>query len=83
MPILFDDDTNLFATWYNLNDIICQINKEIDNEYAWVKANKLSLNIEKTKFMLFTSKCVPQILKGTFIAGNKIMEVTKKYLKSH
>ena len=39
MPILFADDTNLFATGYNLNDIISQINKEIDNVYAWVKAN--------------------------------------------
>ena len=77
MPILFADDTNLFATGYNLNDIISQINKEIDNVYAWVKANKLSLNIDKTNFMLFTPKCVPRTIKGVFIAGNKIMEVTE------
>ena len=37
MPILSADDTNLFATGYNLNDIISQINEEIDNIYAWVK----------------------------------------------
>ena len=48
MPILFADDTNLFATGYNLNDIVSEINKEIANIYAWVKANKLSLNIDKT-----------------------------------
>ena len=53
MPILFADDTNLFATGYNLNDIVSQINKEIDNVYAWVKANEPSLNIDKTNFMLF------------------------------
>ena len=57
MPILFADDTNLFATGYNLNDIVSEINKEIANIYAWVKANKLSLNIDKTNFMRFTPKC--------------------------
>ena len=53
MPILFADDTNLFATGYCLNYIVSEINKEIANIYAWVKANKLSLNIDKTNFMLF------------------------------
>ena len=77
MPILFADGANLFATGYNLNDIISQINKEIDNVYAWVKANKLSLNIDKTNFILFTPKCVPRTKKGVFIAGNRIMEVTE------
>ena len=54
MPIRFADDTNIFATRYNLNDIVSEINKEIANIYALVKANKLSLNIDKTNFMLFT-----------------------------
>ena len=77
MPILFADDTNLFATGYNLNDIVSEINKEIANIYAWVKANKLSLNIDKTNFMLFTPKCVPRSIKDIFIDGNKIVEVTE------
>ena len=77
MPILFADDTNLFATGYNLNDIISQINKEIDIVYAWVEANNLSLNIEKNNFMLFTPKCVYRTTKGVSIAGNRIMEVTE------
>ena len=77
MPILFADDTNHFATGYNLNDIISQINKEIDNVYAWVKANKLFLDIDKTNLMFFTPKCVPRTIKGVFIVGNKIMEVTE------
>ena len=77
MPILFADDTNLFATGYSLNDIVSEINKEIANIYAWVKANKLSLNIDKTNFMLFTSKCVPRSINGIFIDENKIMEVTE------
>ena len=58
MPVLFADDTKLFATGYNLNDI-SRINKEIDNVYAWVKTNNISLNIDKTNLILFTPKCVP------------------------
>ena len=77
MPILFADDTNLFASGYNLNDIVSEINKEIANIYAWVKANKLSLNIDKTNVMLFTPKCVPRSINGIFIDGNKTMEVTE------
>ena len=77
MPILFADDTNLFATEYNLNDIVSEINKEIVNIHAWVKANKLSLNIDRTNFMLFTPKCVPRSIKDIFIDGNRIMKVTE------
>ena len=47
MPILFADDTNLFCTGKNFGDIVNEINMEIDKIYSWVKANKLSLNVEK------------------------------------
>ena len=73
MPILFADDANLFATGYSLNDIVSEISKEIANIDAWVTANKLSLNIDKTNVKLFTSKCVPRSIKGIFINGNGIM----------
>ena len=47
MPILFADDTNLFCTGENFSDIVKEINVEIDKIYPWVKANKLSLNVDK------------------------------------
>ena len=56
MPILFADDTNLFCNGPNLNDLIEEINEELKLVYTWVKVNKLSLNIEKTNFMLFMPK---------------------------
>ena len=31
-------------------------NKELDEVYAWVKLNKLTLNAEKTKCMFFRKK---------------------------
>ena len=51
--------------------------KKFANINAWVKANKLSLNIHIINFMLFTSKCVPRSINGKFIDGNKNMEVTE------
>ena len=51
--ILFADDTNIFFTGRNANllkDIICQELKEF---YTWFSANKFSLNISKTNFIVF------------------------------
>ena len=56
IPILFADDTNLFCTGENLNLLVDRINIEMKNVYAWVRVNKLSLNIDKTFFMPFTLK---------------------------
>ena len=83
MPILFADDTNLFCTGKNLGDIVNEINVEIDKIYSWVKANKLSLNVEKTNFMLFTPKCFPRNMDDLLINGNRISEVNKQRVLMH
>ena len=53
--LIYADDTTLFATLNNTN--FATIEKKINNELKsicnWLKLNKLSLNIEKTKAMLF------------------------------
>ena len=77
MPILFADDTNLFCTEKNLKDVVSQINVEIGKVYCWVKANKLSLNIDKTNFMLFTPKHFSRNMDGLLINGNQITEVNE------
>ena len=76
LPILFADDTNLFCTGKKLNDILKEINVEIDKIYSWVKANKLSLNVDKTNFMLFTPKCFPCNMND-LINGSRISEVNE------
>ena len=56
--ILYADDTTLFSTIgysiplqnSNVND---QLNHELLQAYEWLAVNKLSLNINKTKFMVF------------------------------
>ena len=51
--ILFADDTNLFLTGKNLKTLFSTMNKELNYVTDWLKANKLSINISKTQYILF------------------------------
>ena len=50
--ILYADDTNLFFDTSNLNENINNINLELTNIANWCDANKLTLNLQKTNYML-------------------------------
>ena len=54
--ILFADDTNVFLTSKNVNELFDIVNVELIALSKWFKANKLSINISKPNFMIFT-KC--------------------------
>ena len=56
MSILFADDTNMFKNGKDLKILQGIINKELERVSIWLKVNKLSLNIKKTHFMLFSNK---------------------------
>jgi len=45
--ILFADDTDLFLSGPNLDDICVQLNLELKKLSRWFKLNKLSLNIKR------------------------------------
>ena len=75
MPILFADDTNLFCTNDKLYSLVNKINVELVEIFTWVRVNKLSLNIEKTNFMLFTPKGFSRNIDHITIDGQRIEEV--------
>ena len=50
---LFADDSNLFYSNKNLKDLEQTINEELKNVSDWLDANKLSLNITKSNFVMF------------------------------
>jgi len=56
LSIRFADDTNLFMSGRNINEMLESINEELQHIYIWLKVNKLSLNIKKTQFMIFSKK---------------------------
>lgn len=51
--VLFADDTNIFYCDDNFDKAINIINTELSNIKKWMDSNKLSLNLDKTKAILF------------------------------
>ena len=51
--VIFADDTNLFCSGKRLKDLLFIIEKELEIIKSWFDVNTLSLNIKKTKFMVF------------------------------
>ncbi len=51
--ILFADDTTLFCSSPNIAHVFDKLNEDLKSLYDWFKANKLSLNIGKTNYMVF------------------------------
>ena len=54
LPILFADDTNVFLTGKNVDQMIEIMNGELNKVFLWLNSNKLSLNVKKTQFMVFS-----------------------------
>ena len=52
--ILFTDDTNIFYAHNDIKTIIETVNSELKFLSIWFRANRLSLNISKKKFILFS-----------------------------
>jgi len=67
LSILFADDTSLLGTMstfytfepktkYDFDKLSKRINEELEKINEWLKINKLSLNIGKTKYMIFHNR---------------------------
>ena len=53
---MFADDTNLFFKHANISELFVNVNNELQKISKWLKLNKLSLNIKKTNFIMFSNK---------------------------
>ena len=54
--VLYSDDTNAFYSNPCLKTLYNTIQNEMNKVVKWLKANKLSINASKTKFVIFKSK---------------------------
>ena len=54
--VLFADDTNMFITGKDMNVLCRQLKEDLRNLQEWLQCNKLSLNVLKTHYMVFTLK---------------------------
>ena len=76
--LFFADDSNLFLSGKDPEMLIAEMNIEIKGVTEWLTINKLSLNIDKTHFMLFKTRNKSIELKGDLIInGVKISRVEK------
>ena len=58
---MFTDDTNLTASGDSVPIVQAAVNSDLENLRIWLIANKLSLNVAKTEFMLIGSKSMIKI----------------------
>ena len=75
--ILFADDTNLFFSHKNLFTLNETMNRELSKIASWLSANKLSLNIKKTHFIIFKSRGKKSNQHVSIIINNQEIEQVK------
>ena len=77
--ILFAEDTNFFYSHNNAKGLFRTMNAELSHLNDWFCANKLSLNTDKTKYVLFhkakSKNNLPLVLPDLFINDVNIKEL--------
>ena len=55
-PRMYADDTHLTYASNNIHNIQTSLNEDLENVHNWLRANKLTLNMTKSEFMLIGSR---------------------------
>ena len=74
--ILFADDTSVFIEGTNLTNISQILNTELENVNIWLKANKLTVNIKKTHYMMFHRTRIKLNTNFKILINNNIIDHT-------
>ena len=79
---LFADDTALFCANKNISQLKNNINTSLDNIANWLKANKFTLNMDKSKLLYFDlSPACKRDIPDVYISGEPLEFNSKaKYL---
>lgn len=72
--VIFADDTNIFCKGENLQHLLKIVSEELVKLKLWFDLNKLSLNIKKTKFMIFGNRRIPEDLTIEVLCDNTRLE---------
>ena len=72
---LYADDSSLTVSRKNKDDLLYQINLELPYISDWLCANKLALNLKKTKYLVFQPRQkINFILLPPLILAGEILE---------
>ena len=92
MILSFADDTTLITSSSNLNELFTNANVYINNLYEWFCSNRLSLNANKTKYIVLRPRHTREDLSQYNIhigntqlsrIGNDCLETSSKFLGMH
>ena len=72
--VLFADDTNIFFEHSDLDVLTFHLNDQLHNVLTWLKANKLSINVKKTKLMIFRPRQKTLPVTRQIIIENNVLE---------
>ena len=71
---LFADDTNIYCQSDTLESLVVTVNCELKLLKKWLDTNKLSLNIDKTNYIIFHSK-------SKKLPSEPLTKIGKKHIK--
>ena len=72
--ILFADDTSIFFEHSDLDVLTSHLNDQLNNVSTWLKANKLSINVTKTKLKVFRPRQKTLPITRQIILENYVLE---------
>ena len=80
--LLFADDTTFQISGHDMNFLFQNANMELKKASTWFETNKLTLNVDKTKFMLFSDRDIDLVSLGHKLEiGNQTIEQIGKKCK--
>ena len=72
--IMFADDTTVYLSGENLTELFSNMNHDLTQLNDWFRANKLSLNVSKTNYVIFKKKSAPPMPDNILYIGNDKLE---------
>ena len=72
--MIFADDTSIFYSHSDPKHLESVLNEELTKVDVWMKSNKLSVNIEKTNYIIFKSNRKTVATNFSLCFGNKLLE---------
>ena len=75
LTLLFADDTTFQVSGTNLEQLFELANAELEKSSVWFQANKLTLNVKKTKYMIFADQTLQTGTHNLHIGNQTIEQV--------
>ena len=75
---MYADDSSLFLNGESPSDLIKIANQDLKQIIKWLNINKLSLNIKKSKYILFSHKNITPVYNERLYINNVEIDRTKQ-----